>query len=269
LDPFKVRLAEGRSIPTELNVGTKVTIKISDRTDSDNFKISVTPQKTKYDLLPIYTGKTVELRLGGPPAGPKKEWSFILDQSGTTYQIKVTLLGSPPEKDKDKDIFTENLQTLARYYFGSHIGIFLPFGKSSEYSLGYATSDAAALTIMENKLRYVSMVFIGSIYPFGFEPEGKCDYRRIQVNLATELSSSIFKKIYFGLGYDFTYFSISFLGRLATVQELQGGFQVTDSVPSGLKSVPTVSRNKFDLGVTFCMPMDLIIGWLGRSLGLK
>jgi hypothetical protein len=278
LDPFIVRLPGGDAFPKELNVGTTVTIMIFMAKDmaKHEFKITVTPKKSKYELVPIFTGETkpaMKYAADGTkiiPPPPDFVSSFILDESGTTYEIKVTRLGTDPEKDKDKDIFTENLQTRARYRFGSHVGVFIPFGQSSEYSLGYATPADANATIMESKRRNVTMIFIGSFYPFNFEPDGEClSYRRIQLNLATELSSSIFKKIYFGLGYDLTYASISLLGRFATVQELQSGFKPGDQITGGLKSVPTVSKNKLDWGLTVCMPMNLMIAWLGKSLGLK
>jgi hypothetical protein len=252
-----------------LNVGTKVTIKISDFVDGGTYRINIATQKIKYDLLPIYTGKTQGIVTKAVPT-VTNEWSFFLDESGTTYAIKVTRLATDPAKDKDKDIFTENLQTRARYYFGSHIGVFVPFGQSTKYSLGYMTPSDTNATIMENKRQNVTMVFIGSIYPFGFEPEGEVlTPRRVQVNLATELSGSIFQKIYFGLGYDFTYFSISLLGRFGATDELQNGFKPGDLITGSLKSVPTVSKNKWDWGMTLNLPIDLMMGWLGKSLGLK
>jgi hypothetical protein len=68
-------------------------------------------------------------------------------------------------------------------------------------------------------------------------------------------------------GYDFTYFSISLLGRFGATQELQSGFKPGDQVPSG-NTVPTVSKNKLDWGATICVPLNLMIKWMGKSLGI-
>lgn len=265
VDPFVVRLPDGKVFPRALSVGTQVTITI-DGEDTDTFKIAITSQKSKYELVPIFGGRT---QISGATTKTRNvpyTCSFILDESGTAYQIKIYR----GELKAENLIFSESLQTRARYYLGSYVGVFYPFNESTEYSLGYVSPSDVNATIMENKLRNVSMIFIGSIYPFGFEPEDRAfSYRRIQLNLATELSSSIFKKIYFGLGYDFTYFSISTLFRFGGVQELQSGFMVGDQVSNSIKTVPTVSKNRLDWGITFCLPLDLMTGWLGKILGLK
>jgi hypothetical protein len=269
VDPFMVRLPCRRAFPKALGVGTQVTIAINGIIkDNDKFKIAVTSQKSKYELVPIFTGKTELPSKKVPEIAARQMCSFILDESGTTYKIEVTRADlNPPQ---GKVIFDESLQTKARYYFGSHVGVFYPFRESAEYSLGYASPNDVNTTIMENKLRNVTMVIVGAVYPFGFEPEGKTfSYGRIQLNLATELSSSIFKKIYFGPGYDFTYFSLSVLFRFGATQEVQSGFKVGDQVSSSIKTVPTVSKNRLDWGLTVCLPLDLMIGWLGKSLGIK
>jgi hypothetical protein len=307
LDPFIVCLPGAKAFPKALSVGTQVTIKIFGKQDNDKFKIDIIPQKSKYELVPIFTGETKPSKIKAMAEKPPLTSSFILDESGTTYQIKVTRTTSPQaspsteesqnstsiasgsesnnkntsvsihqsagadqNSSQGKVIFVESLQTRARYYLGSHVGIFIPFRESADFNLGYTNPTDMNATIIENKLLNVTMVFIGSIYPFGFEPEGECiSYRRIQLNLATELSSSIFKKIYFGPGYDFTYFSISVLARFGATQELQSGFKPGDQVNSSIKTVPTLSKNKLNWGVTISLPLDLMIGWLGRSLGIK
>jgi hypothetical protein len=312
LDPFIARLPGGEAFPKALSVGTKVTItiKIDDKHKYDIFKIDIIPQKSEYESVPIFAGKTELIKelieIKAEPEEPPLISSFILNESGTTYQIKVTRSTSPQaspsteasqnstsiasgsesnnkntavsiHKSADADqnssqgkiIFAESLQTRARYYLGSHVGVFIPFRESPDFNLGYTSPTDVNATIIENRLLNVTMVFIGSIYPFGFEPESKCiSRRRIQLNLATELSSSIFKKIYFGPGYDFTYFSISVLARFGATQELQSGFKPGDQVTSSINTVPTLSKNKLDLGVTISFPLDLMIGWLGRSLGI-
>jgi len=269
LDPFLVRAADGRLLPKEFETGTLVTISIVGAKTDDRFKIGVALKKNTYELVSIYTGKTVAAPVkyaGGPPA----DHTFVLDEPGTTYQIKVTRLGKDADKDKEKEIFSESLQTRARYWFGSHVGIFEPFEATSEYSLGYVTKDDAKATIVETRRRNVTMIFIGTIYPFGFEPAGAIfSPRRIQIDLATELSSAIFKKLYFGLGYDFTFFSIGVLGRFGAVDELKSGFLPGDQVATDIKDVPTVSKNKQDWGLVLCVPLDLMAGWLGRAVGIK
>ena len=307
LDPFIVRLPGAKAFPKALSVGTQVTIKIFGKQDNDKFKIDIIPKKSKYELVPIFTGETKPSEIKAMAEKPALISSFILDESGTSYQIKVTRSTSgqaSPSKEvsqnstsiasesetnnkntsvsiyestdadqnssQEKVIFAESLQTRARYYLGSHVGVFIPFRKSPDFNLGYTSPTDVNATIIENRLLNFTMVFIGSVYPFGFEPEGECiSCRRIQLNLATELSSSIFKKIYFGPGYDFTYFSISVLARFGATQELQSGFKPGDQVTSSITTVPTLSKNKLDWGVTICLPLDLMLGWLGRSLGIK
>lgn len=265
-DPFMVRLPCWRTFPKALGVGTQVKIVINGW-DVDEFRIVITSQKNKYELVPIFTGETKATRKETGAEKPLTQTcSFMLDESGTIYQIKVTRA----DLSSDKPIFVENLQTRARYYLGSHVGVFYPFRKFTEYNLGYASPNDVNAMILDNKLRTVTMVVVGSVYPFGFESEGNAfSYRRIQLNLATELSGSIFKKIYFGPGYDFTYFSISVLFRYGATQDLQSGFKVGDQVSSSIKTVPTVSKNRLDWGVTVCLPLNLMMGWLGKSLGLK
>jgi len=274
LDPFIVQLPGGPPFPRTLNVGAQVTIAINlDETDNDSFKIKITPQKSKYEIIPIFAGATKPIRLMGVvkkccEAPRTLASSFILNESGTTYRIEVSRQATL--KENETVIFTESLQTRTRYFLGSHVGVFIPFGRSAEYSLAYAGPNDAEATVMENNLRTVTMVFIGTLYPFGFEPESECwSHRRIQFNLAAELSSPIFKRIYFGLGYDFTYFSISLLARFGAIQELRNGFKPGDQVSNSIKTAPTVSKNKLDWGVTLCLPLDLMVGWLGRTLGIK
>jgi len=280
VDPFVVRLPDGNAFPKALSVGTQVTIAISGIEDNDKFKIVVSLQKSKYELVPIFTGETKPLFRTTAKTRPQQQTSsFILDESGTTYKIEVarsTIKQAPTSNPLGSDtndgkvIFSESLQTKARYNLGSHVGVFYPFGESTEYSLGYVSPNDVNATIMANKLRNVTMVFLGSVYPFGFEPEGEAfSFGRIQLNLATELSSSIFKKIYFGLGYDLTYFSISVLARFGAAQELQSGFSVGDQVSNSIKTVPTVSKNRLNWGVIVCLPLDLMISWLGKSMGIK
>jgi hypothetical protein len=267
-DPFIVRLPNGGAIPKAFNSGTRVTIMITAIRQKDAFQVSITPRKAEYELVPIFTGKTVPSDQAGAKKPPVKICSFILDKSGTVYDIKVVRTGHAPPPGKV--IFAESLRTKARYYFGSHVGGFVPLRKSSEYALGYAGPDAADPVIMESRLRSVPMVFVGTVYPFGFEPESRLlSRRRVQLNLGTELSGQIFKKVYFGLGYDFTYFSVGALVRYGETQALQSGFAVGDPVPDGVDEAPTVAKNKLDIGLTVCLPLDLMIGWLGRSLGIK
>lgn len=264
VDPFVVRLTDGDVFPEALSAGTLVKITINGKAD-EVFETDISMQKSKYDVVPIFAGRITAVDKGALQLVPHS-CSFILDESGTVYQIKIYR----GEKKSDNLIFSESLQTRARYYLGSHIGVFYPFKESTEYSLGYLSPTDVNNTIMENKLRNLPMVVIGTIYPFGFEPKGRAfSYRRIQLNLATELSSSVFKKIYFGSGYDFTYFSISILLRYGAVQELQDGFEVGDQLSSSIKTLPTVSKNRLDWGITFCLPLDLMTGWLGKILGAK
>lgn len=268
-DPFIVRWSKGGVIPEAFDAGTQVTIKITAIKAKEALRVSIAPRKAEYELVPIFTGKTVT-RKGATSCEPPKAMtcSFILDKSGTAYDVKVTR--TDQDTPSGTAIFAGSLRTKARYYFGSHVGAFVPIRKSSEYGLGYAGPDAADPEIMESRLRSVPMVFVGTIYPFGFEPESALlSPRRVQVNLGTELSDQVFKTFYFGLGYDFTYFSVGALFRYRETQALQSGFSVGDPVPDDLDDAPTVAKNRLDIGLTVCLPLDLMIGWLGRSLGIK
>jgi len=266
-DPFIVRWSKGGIIPEAFDAGTQVTIRITAVKTEDALRVSIASRKAEYELVPIFTGKTVRVEDARFAEGTRT-CSFILDKSGTAYDVKVIRTDQDPPAGTA--IFAGTLRTKARYYFGSHVGAFVPMRRSSEYALGYAGPDAAEPVIMESRLRSVPMVFIGTIYPFGFEPGGEVlSPRRVQVNLGTELSGAIFKKVYFGLGYDFTYFSVGALVRYGETRALQNGFAVGDPVPDGVDEAPTVARNRLDIGLTVCLPLDLMIGWLGRSLGIK
>ena len=266
-DPFIVRWSKGGVIPESFDAGTQVTIRITAVKAEDALRVSIASRKAEYELVPIFTGKTVRVEDARFAEGTRT-CSFILDKSGTAYDVKVIRTDQDPPAGTA--IFAGTLRTKARYYFGSHVGAFVPMRRSSEYALGYAGPDAADPVIMESRLRSVPMVFIGTIYPFGFEPGGEVlSPRRVQVHLGTELSGAIFKKVYFGLGYDFTYFSVGALARYGETRALQSGFAVGDPVPDGVDEPPTVAKNRLDIGLTVCLPLDLMIGWLGRSLGIK
>ena len=271
-DPFIVRWSKGGIVPEAFDAGTQVTIRITAVKAGDAIRVSIVSRKTEYELVPIFTGKTVPVDAEAFKAliKPTKVMtcSFILDKSGTAYDVKVIRTDQDPPAGTA--IFAGSLRTKARYHFGSHVGAFVPLRKSSEYALGYAGPDSADPMIMETRLRSVPMVFVGTVYPFGFEPGGEVlSPRRVQVNLGTELSGQIFKKVYFGLGYDFTYFSVGALFRYGETRRLQSGFSAGDPVPDGVDEAPTVAKNRLDVGLTVCLPLDLMIGWLGRSLGIK
>jgi hypothetical protein len=266
-DPFIVPWSKGGIIPEAFDAGTQVTLRITAVKAEDALRVSIVSRKAEYELVPIFTGKTVPKDAERFAEGTRT-CSFILDRSGTVYEVTVVRTDQAPPTGKA--IFAGSLRTKARYYFGSHVGAFVPLRRSSEYALGYAGPDAAAPVIMESRLRSVPMVFVGTVYPFGFEPGCEAvSPRRVQVNLGTELSGQIFKKVYFGLGYDFTYFSVGALFRYGETQALQSGFSVGGPVPDGVDEAPTVAKNKLDIGLTVCLPLDLMIGWLGRSLGIK
>jgi hypothetical protein len=277
VDPFNVRLPGQMAFPKALSVGTEVKITLKNvKGQNAKFVITAIPKKTKYDVVPIFTGKT-ELT---ERVAELEEYkcSFFLDESGTTYEIKVTRsttdkASDKPDEQAPKVIFDECLRTRARYYLGSCVGISFPLRKSARYSLGYVNATSGDATIVENYSLNVRMVFLGSIYPFGFEPEdGTLSYRRIQLNIGTEISSSIFKQIYFGPGYDFTYCSIGVLFRYGETQELQSGFNVGELITNGIayqEPVPLVSKNKFGWGLTLCLPVDFLFSWLGKAVGAK
>ncbi len=190
VDPFNVGVPEynlPEVLRAGLGVGTMVRITITDIRGNDKFNVVVIPQQTKYELIPIFTGKTE--KPGSQPLVTTQEkvkpqsCSFFLDKPGTTYQIEITRItddNNPSKEAKEKVIFAESLHTEARYHFGSHIGVYVPLRQSAQYSLAYYNKLSRVLNpqedavITENNSLKVTMVFIASYYPFGFEPEGRC-----------------------------------------------------------------------------------------------
>ncbi len=102
----------------------------------------------------------------------------------------------------------------------------------------------------------------------GYEPEAPLGLRAFQINLGTEISSSILKSIYVGIGYDLRVVSLNlFAGFFRTDQLAPGYFVGQDIVNQKTDGVPLVGKSDYWIGVCLGLPINLA-GIFGKILGL-
>lgn len=257
------------------------------------YRFDVSENKIKFESLPVFTGQVIQTpgQKEGVPAAKEGEiqqpikiikvrtllGEKILSEVGVRYNIAVTKYKEDIDRikrDKEKGIviFERGFETYARYYLGMYVGFLFPFHNSTDYNLLYEKPDAARPVIIEGESYKPRMLIYSSFYPFGYEPErpifGRKMLHRIHIDIGTELSNQVFKKVYVGLGYDFRYFSLSLFTGLGTVDQLREGFETGAEVSPELKSVPLEGKFKARFGIAVGLPFDIATNWLGKVLGI-
>jgi hypothetical protein len=141
--------------------------------------------------------------------------AFIDD--GRRYSLKISWYKSLDDKLRGKEpavIYEGHFSTYHVYYVGLNAGWLFPLNKNFySYSLYHTDpadgSDGSLQTLRRTRYYQTKAILFASIYPWGIEPEGPLSWKNTQLNLGTELSSSIMKSLYVGVGYDFRFFSVN------------------------------------------------------------
>ena len=186
---------------------------------------------------------------------------------------KLTQSGSSSYK-----IFNETFYTYFRDYFGVHAGIFFPFKKSDSYGLAHSkTAPVQGVpgpypkvthgTVFQPK----ALVFL-SISP-GVESEriifGNQFWKRLHLNIGTEISESVLKKIYLGLGFEIKHFSINLFVSHGKEDILDPDYEVDEEIVNpAITAVPLSKEPQWRLGMGLSFPLDLATSILGKLIGL-
>jgi len=201
-----------------------------------------------------------------------------LSQAGVRYKIIITRYDSEEDRlrkkmDKSAVIFEQGFETYARYYLGMNVGVLFPSNASTNYGLLYNDPDETKPIITGDENYEIRMLIYGSIYPWGYEPEkpiSRNGLNRLHFDLGTELSTNIFKKIYVGIGYNFSrHFSLSLFACLGNVGQLKEGFKKDDPVNPEMGSAPLKYEFRPTFGIAVSLPFDIAKNWLGGVLGIK
>jgi len=145
--------------------------------------------------------------------------------------------------------------------------------------------DGTTSLITKKSIKEYNAIFIGTIYPFGFEPHlvspknfftapkdaltdfFKYFYKLIRVDLAFELSSKIFSKIYFGGGLSFGLFSVSFLACYQKVDDIGLHLGKNQIIPDiFLVQTPIRERYRWSYGISITLPIDFAASWIALSV---
>lgn len=216
----------------------------------------------------------VEVKANEPE--PLISRSLILDVSGQKYSLKITRYNSFEERLKAKEgfvIFLGDFNTYHKYFVGLNAGLLLPLGKNFYIYALYPKdptdpSDTSAFTIKQTRYYQTKAILFASIYPWGIEPEAPLTWRNIHFNLGTEISSSIMKSLYIGIGYDFRFFSINLFGGFYKINELAAGYYVNqDVINKKIENLPLIEKCDKLCGLAVSFPINLA-AIFGKILGL-
>lgn len=252
------------------------------------FAYNVTKKRTEYEVIPVFTGKTEpKITL----AAETVKIAVILDRSGTSYQLKITRYDKKDFTGRRGGVVISefNCRTNPVYYFGAHVGAFIPLVRKNTYGIK-PLPDQAPFTgpyglISKKSAMEYNAIFIGAVYPFGFEPgllfpsNYGIDHRRhaadffkniyklIHFDLAFELSKNIFSKLYFGGGLSFGLCSFSFLACYQKADDIGLHLGNNQVVPGIMLIVsPVRERYRWSYGVSVSLPIDFAFSWIGYTL---
>jgi len=240
------------------------------------FSFEVIMEKVKVTSIPVYEGQQIGFK-DARDTELIELGKVILTKSETIYNVVITRFNSLEEKLKKKNgaiIFKRGFETYRRYYLGMNIGFLFttPFKSTESYKLEFESPTAEKRTILADNIYEPRMLIFCSIYPWGFEPERPLSenlIKRVHINFGTELSKSIFKKLYMGAGCNLSnYFSLDLFVILGKEGTLSNGFSVGTEVQSALKTVPLDYKTKWSFGVAFSLPFDIVAKSLGKVFGM-
>ncbi len=208
----------------------------------------------------------------------KMESRLRMDLAGQKYSLKIIRYDDLDEKLRGKNpatIYAGNFCTYHVYYVGLNAGWLLPVNKNFySYSLYHTdpadASDGSLQTIRRTRTYQTKGILFASFYPCGIEPEGPLSWKNIQLNLGTELSSSIMKSLYLGAGYDFRFFSISLFYGITKADVLPGEYANYINQTITNKKITSLSLiEKWDkfMGLAISFPFSLAVIF-GKLIGL-
>lgn len=201
---------------------------------------------------------------------------IILNSNGKIYKIVLTryLKEYYDSREKGVKIYEKQFKTYLRQYHGLHLGVLFPFYKLDDYEIGYELPSGEIpgyYRIVESSSWKPSMIIYASLYPFGLEPGNKrfLTFRRLQLDIGTELSGSIFDKVYIGVGYNLTLVSFNIFACMGEFGKLRNHYKTWEPISENLKSVPMEPAFKIKWGLSICLPFDFAITWIGKVMGVK
>ncbi len=268
--------------------GDSISIIIENPDKKYRYVSDIVKKATDYEIVPVFTGKVSAkfTNLVQPDI-----ITVNLDRSGYSYQVKIIRykLKDFEERKEGITIAKFSCKTNIVYYFGAHVGVYIPLVRKNIYGVK-ALPDQPPFSgssgiIMKQGVKECNAIFIGTIYPFGFEPEllflsnysynfkdyfsGLFTniYKLIHIDLAFELSKNIFSKLYFGGGLSFGLCSVSVLACYEKVESPNmhfGNHQIFPGIISILS--PVRERYQWSYGVSVTLPIDFAFSWIGSSL---
>jgi hypothetical protein len=264
---------------------------INEPTRRYEYQYEVTKSRIQYEVIPIFTGRTGEKSLIPAKSEGRVCIAVALDRSGTRYRLAVTRYNDNDFADRKRGVVISafNFRTAAAYYFGAHVGIFIPLMRTNAYSIRPLPDQPlfggpSGLIYRKSIMEY-NAVFIGSVYPFGFEPGmlfpsnyayqwkdyfgalfGSL-YKLVHLDLAFELSKNIFSRLYFGGGLSFGLFSVSFLARYEKAEDVGLHLGNNQIVPAAFAvASPLRERYRWSYGISVSLPLDFAFSWIGNAL---
>jgi hypothetical protein len=272
--------------------GDRIIVEIvNDPSHQYEYLYEVVKSRIDYEVIPIFTGKTEERSLVPTKKEGRVRITVALDRSGTRYRIAITRYNDKDFADRKRgvNISAYNFRTAMVYYFGAQVGFFIPLMRTNAYSIRPLPDQppfggASGLIYRKSFMEY-NAVFIGSVYPFGFEPgvlfPSNYAYRwkdyfgavfrslhkLIHLDLAFELSKNIFSRLYFGGGLSFGLFSVSFLARYEKAEDVGlhlGNNQIVPAVFAAAS--PLRERHRWSYGISVSLPLDFAFSWIGNAL---
>ena len=193
--------------------GDTITIFIDNPDKKYRYVTEVVKRSTDYEIVPVFTGRVSEkfINLTQPDA-----IAVNLDRSGYTYQVRIIRYKAKDYEERKEGVTIDkfNCKTNVVYYFGAHVGVYIPLVRKNIYSVkplpDQPPFSGSSGLITKKSVKECNAIFIGTIYPFGFEPEllflsnysnnfknyfsglFRNIYKLLHVDIAFELSKSIF-----------------------------------------------------------------------------
>ncbi|MGE5343671.1 MAG: hypothetical protein ACM3SY_19555 [Candidatus Omnitrophota bacterium] len=270
IDPVTIE----RMLNRKFKKGTTISVSVRYNGKCPECWYEVNKINIETELIPLGprpTGKNVSLI--EKTYKRKPEYKITLSESGKIYKIKITIKSTSLDgKTKEDVIFERDFETYAVYFLGMHLGFLFPSDRTASYGILYQSPNATIPIITKDTLYNPKVLLYGAIYPFGYEPESPIfshPLKRLHFDLGSELSGNIFKKIYFGIGYDLRYLSLSVFAYQENIEVLRQGFEVGGEINPKNPAVPLYHKSHTSLGIGLGLPLNSAVNWLGKILSIK
>ena len=272
-----------KHVPSPFQTGALIRLIIIEndgkyKPDEDNYSFGFSSVDTASDTINVFGLKSKMANLNtqnlvssdNPILYIYKD--IPLEKAGQTYSIKITRYKSFDDKlsEGGKVIFDNSVRTFNRYSFGLNAGVFFPISYLAKtYNLFYANpsdpTEGVRPIIHQRKYWNPRAIVFLSYYPCGFEPERKGTF---QINVGTEISSSIMASIYLGVGYAKQYYSINIFGGYFTEKVLPDNYSINQPIQNkNISSVPLIDKGRLSVGFSLAFPFT-IAGIFGKLIGL-